>query len=103
MEDEGFVDDGFIEETAWEYFGRYGGRAHQCCASSPPLPSGRATRLRRRLGAPLPKPQSASPAAVPGRGILSERTRDPGVLEQLCPEKTRARSARRSVRKASAR
>ncbi|HVH77112.1 MAG TPA: hypothetical protein VM755_19510 [Stellaceae bacterium] len=26
MEDEGFVDDGFIEETAWEYFGRYGDR-----------------------------------------------------------------------------
>lgn len=26
MEDEGFVDDGFIEETAWEYFGRYGRR-----------------------------------------------------------------------------
>ena len=24
MEDEGFVDDGFIEETAWEYFGLYG-------------------------------------------------------------------------------
>ena len=24
MEDEGFVDDSFIEETAWEYFGLYG-------------------------------------------------------------------------------
>ena len=24
MEDEGFVDDGFIEETAWEYVGRHG-------------------------------------------------------------------------------
>jgi len=24
MKDEGFVDDGFIEETAWEYVGRYG-------------------------------------------------------------------------------
>ena len=27
MEDEGFVDDGFIEETAWEYFGLYGDRS----------------------------------------------------------------------------
>jgi hypothetical protein len=27
MEDEGFVDDGFIAETAWEYVGRYGGAA----------------------------------------------------------------------------
>lgn len=25
MEDEGFVDDGFIDETAWEYAGLYGG------------------------------------------------------------------------------
>jgi hypothetical protein len=24
MEDEGFVDDGFIEETAWEYVGLHG-------------------------------------------------------------------------------
>jgi hypothetical protein len=24
MEDEGFVDDGFIEATAWEYFGGHG-------------------------------------------------------------------------------
>jgi len=24
MEDEGFVDDGFIEATAWEFFGRHG-------------------------------------------------------------------------------
>ena len=27
MEDEGFVDDGFIEETAWEHVGRYGDAA----------------------------------------------------------------------------
>jgi len=27
MEDEGFVDDGFIEETAWEYVGLYGDRS----------------------------------------------------------------------------
>ena len=26
MEDEGFVDDGFIEETAWEYIGLHGKR-----------------------------------------------------------------------------
>jgi hypothetical protein len=26
MEDEGFVDDGFIEETAWEYVSLYGDR-----------------------------------------------------------------------------
>jgi hypothetical protein len=26
MEDEGFVDDGFIEETAWEYVGLHGDR-----------------------------------------------------------------------------
>jgi hypothetical protein len=26
MEDEGFVDDSFIEETAWEYVGLYGDR-----------------------------------------------------------------------------
>jgi hypothetical protein len=25
MEDDGFVDDGFIEETAWEYVGLHGG------------------------------------------------------------------------------
>jgi hypothetical protein len=25
MEDEGFVDDDFIEETAWEYFSLHGG------------------------------------------------------------------------------
>jgi hypothetical protein len=27
MEDEGFVDDGFIEETAWEYVGLHGSAA----------------------------------------------------------------------------
>jgi hypothetical protein len=27
MEDEGFVDDGFIEETAWEYVGLHGKRS----------------------------------------------------------------------------
>ena len=27
MEDEGFVDDGFIEETAWDYVGRCGSAA----------------------------------------------------------------------------
>jgi hypothetical protein len=26
MEDEGFVDDGFIEDTAWEYVGLHGDR-----------------------------------------------------------------------------
>ena len=25
MEDEGFVDDEFIEETAWDYYARHGG------------------------------------------------------------------------------
>jgi hypothetical protein len=27
MEDEGFVDDSFIEETAWEYVGLHGSRS----------------------------------------------------------------------------
>ena len=50
MEDEGFVDDDFIDDTAREFVGRYGLQDSRCCASGPRSPKRREIICWRRPG-----------------------------------------------------
>jgi hypothetical protein len=68
MEDEGFVDDSFIEETAWKYVALHGGACLSVLRHLARSPIEPGMNCPRRRGVPSPKPPSAHWALNTRRG-----------------------------------
>jgi len=56
MEDEGFVDDSFIEETAWEYVGLHSRACLSVLRQLAEISEQAGMKYRRKRGGPSPKP-----------------------------------------------
>jgi hypothetical protein len=75
MEDEGFVDDGFIEETAWEYVGLHGKRSASVLRQLADIAERAGMSCRRRHGGLSPKPPNGSAGIDAGGVPVSLRQR----------------------------